>query len=76
MQTVLPTDFLPVKDAIQTVNVIIKSHEKTGHYQVIDLYSEFAGLNGLIRPELTNDGTHLTQAGYNLWVELIKDYIK
>lgn len=76
VQTVLPTDLDAVKNAIRTVNDIIKSNEKTGHYQVIDLYSAFAGENGLIKPELTNDGVHLTQAGYDLWVELVKDYIK
>jgi lysophospholipase L1-like esterase len=76
VQTVLPTDLDAVKDAIRTVNGIIKSHEPDGHYQVIDLYSDFADENGLIKPELTTDGVHLTKEGYDLWVKLVGDYIK
>lgn len=76
VQTVLPTDFEPVKDAILTVNDMIKSNEKAGHYEVIDLYSAFADQDGFIKPDLTTDGTHLTQAGYDVWVELVKGYIK
>ncbi len=74
-QTVLPTDLEAVKDAIITVNEIIKSGEAQGHYQVIDLYSAFVGPNGLIKPELTKDGVHLTAEGYALWVEMVKETI-
>jgi len=76
VQTVLPTDLEAVKDAIKTVNNIIKSNEYDHHYEVIDLYSSFVGENGLIRPELTNDGVHLTSEGYNLWVNILNNYIK
>ena len=75
VQTVLPTDLEPVKDAIITVNEIIKSNEVKGRYQVIDLYSAFVGPNGLIKPELTKDGVHLTAEGYALWVEMVKSVI-
>ncbi len=73
IQTVLPTDLEPVKEAIIIVNDIIKSHEATGHYQVIDLYSAFVSPNGLIKPELTKDGIHLTLEGYELWVESLEE---
>ena len=76
VQTVLPTDLDAVRDAIRTVNEIIRSNEHDHHYEVIDLYSSFIDDKGLIKPELTTDGTHLTQAGYDLWVELVKDYLK
>ncbi len=75
VQTVLPTDFEPVKEAILTVNKMIKSHESKGHYQVIDLYAAFADTSGLIKPELTNDGTHLTAEGYHVWTTLIDSLI-
>lgn len=76
VQTVLPTDLEAVKDAILCVNDIIKSHEAAGHYQVIDLYSAFVDSNGLIKPELTKDGIHLTAAGYALWVKKLEDIMK
>lgn len=75
IQTVLPTDLPAVKDAIITVNDIIKAHEAKGHYQVIDLYSKFVAPNGLIKSELTSDGIHLTAQGYALWVETLKETI-
>jgi lysophospholipase L1-like esterase len=75
VQTVLPTDLEAVKDAIITVNEIIKSGEAQGHYQVIDLYSEFIGPNGLIKPKLTKDGIHLTAKGYALWIKLLESVI-
>lgn len=75
VQTVLPTDLEAVKDAIITVNKIIKLHEAKGHYQVIDLYSEFVAPNGLIKPELTRDGIHLTVEGYALWVGLLEEIL-
>jgi lysophospholipase L1-like esterase len=75
IQTVLPSDLEPVKDAILTVNSMIKSYEAKGNYQVIDLYSSFVGTNGLIQPELTKDGIHLTAKGYRLWVELLEETI-
>ena len=76
VQTVLPTDLDAVRDAIRTVNDIIRSNEHDHHYEVIDLYTSFVDDNGLIKPELTTDGVHLTNAGYELWVELVRDYIK
>ena len=72
VQTVLPTDLEAVKDAILTVNKIIKANGAKGHYQVIDLYSAFVGANGLIKPELTRDGIHLTAEGYALWVKKLE----
>jgi len=42
----------------------------------IDLYTPFATLNGVIRPEYTNDKLHLMAAGYAHWAELIKPYIE
>jgi len=75
VQTVLPTDFEPVKEAILTVNSMIRSHEATGHYHVIDLYPEFTDSLGLIRPELTKDGVHLTDEGYAIWVKMLESVI-
>ena len=41
----------------------------------IDLYDHFANANGELRPELTNDGLHLSGQGYLLWRDILKPYI-
>lgn len=51
--------------------------EGTGEeYEYIDLYSGFATKEGKLNPEYTNDGLHLTGAGYLQWKKLIQKYIK
>ncbi len=43
----------------------------------IDLYSSFLNQEtGGIQDKFTSDGTHLTQAGYLLWVNLLKNYFQ
>lgn len=75
VQTVLPADFMPVKEAIATVNDIIRSHEAKYRYKVIDLHTDFAADDDLIKPELTSDGIHLSAEGYALWVKLLEETI-
>ena len=71
VQTILPTSETYMIDHINQVNSIIKNHEKNSNYEIVDLFSVFVDVNGLIRPELTSDGTHLNKLGYTLWVETI-----
>ena len=42
--------------------------------EYIDLASHFL-LDGEMNPALTTDGVHLTQAGYDLWAEVIAPYL-
>jgi len=47
----------------------------TSHY--LDLFSHFKNEeDNLMSTEYTNDGLHLTGAGYLLWADIIKPYIK
>ncbi len=41
----------------------------------IDLYSEFLAGGGKLNPEYTNDGLHLTGAGYLKWRDLLLPYM-
>jgi lysophospholipase L1-like esterase len=44
-------------------------------YTFIDLYPTFAGPQGELKKELTNDNLHLMAAGYGIWVEILKPYV-
>lgn len=41
----------------------------------VDMYPHFLDENNQLKKEYTTDGLHLSEAGYALFVELIKDYI-
>ena len=75
VQTVLPIEKEQYKTSILKVNEIIKANEKENPYQIVDLYSIFVNENGLIRKELSTDGIHLNEKGYDAWVEFIKPII-
>ena len=75
VQTVLPIEKEQYKNNILKVNEIIKANEKENPYQIVDLYSIFVNENGLIRKELSTDGIHLNEMGYDAWVEFIKPLI-
>ncbi|MBD8489764.1 GDSL family lipase [Echinicola sp. CAU 1574] len=68
VQTVLPNARPEIKESIDLVNAIIKENESKQDYQVIDLHQYFTDQRGLIKKELTNDGTHLNEQGYAVWV--------
>jgi len=75
VQTVLPIEKEQYKNNILKVNEIIKANEKENSYQIVDLFSIFVNENGLIRKELSTDGIHLNEKGYDTWVEFIKPII-
>ena len=58
-------------DHINEVNAIIRMYEKDSEYEIIDLFEEFVNENGLIKANLTSDGTHLNELGYKVWVKLV-----
>ncbi len=71
-QTVLPTSEDYLKDNIIIVNKMIKAFQPEKDYEVIDLYEAFVNNEGLLKKDLTYDGLHLNDAGYALWVEMVK----
>ncbi|MBU0561649.1 MAG: sialate O-acetylesterase [Bacteroidetes bacterium] len=61
-----------------SVLIVNEGLQKLAHemnYSYLDLYSSFADENGVLKPEFTNDGLHLTGAGYMLWKSLIEKYV-
>lgn len=75
VQTILPTSKDFMRENIDIVNTIIKSNEKKNIYKVIDLNEVFTGQDGLLKAELTNDGTHLNKEGYQVWVNYVKPFM-
>ena len=75
IQTVLPIEKEKYKNNILKVNEIIKANEKENSYKIIDLYSIFVNENGLIKKDLSTDGIHLNEKGYDAWVDFIKPIV-
>ena len=63
------------KKNIKKVNSIIKLNEDKNIYKVIDLYSVFSDDKGFIKKDLSYDGVHLNEKGYQVWADFIKPII-
>ena len=55
-----------VNDQVEKTNMILKSNKK---YTVVDLYKVFADENYNLKSNLSSDGVHLNNTGYDLWVQ-------
>ncbi len=75
LQTVLPTTRTFTNEMELAVNSILRKNDPQGAYTLIDLHAAFADEQGQMKKEFTNDGIHLTNAGYGKWVEVVKPYI-
>jgi lysophospholipase L1-like esterase len=84
LQSVMPIDnsFDRYKNLIGREGVIPPLNEKIRNIAAengavyIDLWPALADPNtGSIKKEYTNDGLHLTGAGYLAWVKLIRPYV-
>lgn len=71
LQTILPTREEYMTESIHKVNEIISKHEKDSYYQLIDLFKVFVDDDGLLKRNLTTDGIHLNESGYEVWVKAI-----
>jgi lysophospholipase L1-like esterase len=76
VRTLLPSRREYLKQDILLVNKMIKRNEAKGYYGVIDLYAQFADANGELPKELTKDGVHLNDKGYEKWVDFEKPIIE
>jgi len=76
VRTLLPSRRIYLKEDILAVNKIIKKNEAKGYYEIIDLYTEFVDTNGELPKELTKDGVHLNDKGYDKWANFEKPIIE
>ena len=75
VQSILPTKNSQFISPINRINNFLSLNENNYNYQFIDLHSSFINSKGLIKSNLTYDDAHLTENGYKLWVENIKDIV-
>lgn len=75
LQTILPTNTIPLKSKIEETNRLLQSKASQLGCTLILLHEEFVTENGLINMNYSNDGVHLNEKGYQVWVNYIKNYI-
>lgn len=74
VHSILPVskpEFSYMHEPIKELNSYIKKLAAFRGMKYVDLYSRFADEQGLLKKELTNDGVHLTPAGYELWRKVL-----
>tara|TARA_B100000963_G_scaffold355432_1_gene373665 strand:- start:27 stop:743 length:717 start_codon:yes stop_codon:yes gene_type:complete len=72
IQTVLPIEKKIFAEKIKNINTIIKNNHDQSTYDIIDLHSVFVNDQGTIKKDLTSDGVHLNERGYQIWVNFIR----
>ena len=55
---------------------MIKNNHDHSIYDIIDLHSVFVNDQGTIKKDLTSDGVHLNEKGYQTWVNFIRPNFK
>lgn len=81
LQSVLPADELFQNrracsdETIRAFNDGIRTIAEEYGFDYLDLYPAFAA-GHVIDPDLTTDGLHLNEKGYDVWAELIRPYIE
>ena len=76
VQTIFPTkhDFLVSK--INETNKILLNYKKPKLYTLIETHALFADSADLMKKEYTKDGVHLTEKGYEVWVNHLRKFFK
>lgn len=64
------------ENTIKLLNKKIKDIAEKNHCIYIDLWPTLADATGRLKKHYTNDGLHLTGAGYRAWTSAIEKYVK
>jgi len=80
LQSILPVNpnvrFLPLSNRdIERLNLGIEVLAKKNKAEFVNLYPRFLDSSGLLKSELTQDGIHLDQPGYEIWIAAIRDLV-
>jgi lysophospholipase L1-like esterase len=84
VQSILPVNaaFIKFKNHTNKTTEILRLNQRIlelcDKFEIlyIDLYSHFETKEHQIDPKYTNDGLHLTGAGYLLWKSIIEDFVR
>ena len=71
VQSVLPRE-LSMKPKVDALNALYRDMAAQEGVEWLDLTDAFAGADGQLRAELTNDGLHLVPAGYDVWRQQVR----
>jgi lysophospholipase L1-like esterase len=67
VQSIMPRGREYAED-IKSANRHLRQYSQNVHAQYLDLWPAMALEDGELKPELTNDRLHLTEAGYETWL--------
>ncbi|MDZ8188939.1 MAG: SGNH/GDSL hydrolase family protein [Nostoc sp. ChiSLP02] len=68
VQSILPTRLPKISNSrIRQINTQLSQIAKQEGANYLNIYSWFTDMEGNMRPELTTDGLHLSQEGYDVW---------
>ncbi|MCF2147010.1 GDSL-type esterase/lipase family protein [Desmonostoc muscorum LEGE 12446] len=68
VQSILPTRLPKLSNSrIRHINAQLAQIAKQEGANYLNIYSWFTDMEGNMRPELTTDGLHLSQEGYDVW---------
>lgn len=62
-------------DNVRWVNEQLKANEGSYRYTFVNLHKYFANDSGKLDKKYSNDGLHLTGAGYQWWKQLVYSYV-
>jgi len=71
-----PEHDVPLPIQINKINSLIKNNDLGNKYTIIDLHSAFVDEHGLMNGAYSTDGVHLSDAGYQVWVEYVGKYVQ
>jgi putative tributyrin esterase len=64
-------DYAHLATATHSFNMQLKFLAEKYQIPVLDLYEALVGEDGLLRPEYSHDGLHLSRPGYELWAKMM-----
>ena len=74
--SILPTRWAKISnEVIQTTNAELGTLAQAKGFCYIDLYQDFVDAEGRLAAPLTDDGLHLSVAGYQRWLAGITPYL-
>lgn len=74
VQTIFPTKHEFLVKKIRETNEILSNHKKPKLYTLIDTHMLFADSADLMKKDYSKDGVHLTEKGYEVWVNHLRQY--
>lgn len=75
VNTILPTSTEKIREKIQQTNALLINAQSKQLYEIILFHNEFTNNQDLMNMELSDDGVHLNEMVYNIWVKKIINLI-